>query len=110
MALVATLISAAALAGNAILLAVRGQTVGGWICGARVITEDGHRPAPLRALFGRLIMPFALVFGAMQIPFGIAVVALANFSTLWHRRRRSLLDLITRMRVVRGARFGKVPT
>ena len=94
------------------LLATRGQTIGKWLVGTRIVRADNDEvPTLARTLglrYGTLalglpatLLPLVLV-GA--IPYPLIVFGLIDIALIFRRDRRCLHDLIARTKVVAVAR------
>ena len=94
------------------LLATRGQTIGKWLVGTRIVRADNDEvPTLARTLglrYGTLalglpatLLPLVLV-GA--IPYPLVVFGLIDIALIFRRDRRCLHDLIARTKVVAVAR------
>jgi len=94
------------------LLATRGQTIGKWLVGTRIVRADNDEvPTLARTLslrYGLLaIGPVAtlavLVLNGV-IPYALIVVGLIDVALIFRRDRRCLHDLLARTKVVAVAR------
>ena len=102
--------SFAAMQGH--LLATRGQTIGKWLVGTRIVRADNDEVPTLARTLGlrygtlALGLPCTLfVFGfALVIPYPLVVVGLLDGALVFRRDRRCLHDLFAGTKVVAGAR------
>jgi len=94
------------------LLATRGQTIGKWLVGTRIVRADNDEvPTLARTLslrYGALAigLPMTLVAFvlALVIAYPLIVVGLIDIAFIFRRDRRCLHDLIARTKVVAVAR------
>jgi uncharacterized RDD family membrane protein YckC len=90
------------------LLATRGQTIGKWLVGTRIVRADNDEVPTLARTLGlrygtlALGLPSTLVvFGfALAIPYPLIVVGLIDLALIFRRDRRCLHDLIAGTKVV----------
>src|SRR5262245_64797613 len=94
------------------LLATRGQTIGKWLVGTRIVRADNDVvPTLARTLslrYGALVLglPAALLVFvlALVIPYPLLVLGFIDIAFIFRRDRRCLHDLIARTKVVAVAR------
>ena len=96
------------------LLATRGQTIGKWLVGTRIVRADNDEVPTLARTLGlrygalALGLPSALlvlVVNGNGIPYVLVVVGLIDIARIFRRDRRCLHDLIAGTKVVAVARF-----
>ena len=95
------------------LLATRGQTIGKWLVGTRIVRADNDEvPTLARTLglrYGTLAIGPTATFSVLVlnpvISYALIVVALMDIALIFRRDRRCLHDLIAGTKVVAGARF-----
>ena len=94
------------------LLATRGQTIGKWLVGTRIVCADNDEVPTLARTLGLRYSTLALgptaTFSVLVlnpvIPYALIVVGLIDIALIFRRDRRCLHDLIARTKVVAVAR------
>jgi uncharacterized RDD family membrane protein YckC len=94
------------------LLATRGQTIGKWLLGTRIVRTDNDEVPTLARTLGlrygilALGLPSTLLgfVWAGAIPYPLIVFGLIDIALIFRRDRRCVHDLIARTRVVAVAR------
>jgi len=89
-------------------LATRGQTIGKWLVGTRIVRADNDEVPTLARTLGLRYSAMAVgptaVFSVLVlnpvIPYALIVVALIDIALIFRRDRRCLHDLIARTKVV----------
>jgi uncharacterized RDD family membrane protein YckC len=90
------------------LLATRGQTIGKWLVGTRIVRADNDEVPTLARTLGLRYGPLAIglpstvvVTGyALAIPYPLILFGLIDLAFIFRRDRRCLHDLIARTKVV----------